>query len=106
MYAINVVPNTTAALFRLEQRQVMILPYVLKNSRNMPIKVSGNYYSTYFDENTYYYFVYLCVWCVIMPLYTNFLRRKYELMANKKCVALAKEQLENIIKERDSNVKA
>lgn len=40
MDAINVVPNTTAALFRLEQRQVMILPYVLKNSRNMPIKVS------------------------------------------------------------------
>lgn len=45
MDAINVVPNTTAALFRLEQRQGMILPYVLKNSRNMPIKVSGNYYS-------------------------------------------------------------
>lgn len=32
-----------------------------------------------------------------MPIYANFLQRKYELMANKKCVALTKEQLENII---------
>ena len=41
--------------------------------------------------------MYLCVGCVIMPLYTNFSRRKYEPMANKKCVALTKEQLKNII---------
>ena len=35
--------------------------------------------------------------CVITYLNTNFLRREYELMANKKCAAFTKQQLEEII---------
>lgn len=47
-----------------------------------------------------FYELFFCVFtalCVITYLNTNFLRRKYELMANKKCAALTKQQLEEII---------